>query len=353
MIRTTHVGTSGRGRWPLELLGEDPRFEPVALVDLSADALAQGRARTGLPESACFDDLERALDAVETDAVIICTPTVTHVPLARIACDRGKHVLVEKAMAVGWDEAVALVRHAEAADVCLCVAQNVRHRSVSRTIKALLDDPTHPHHPGEVRIVDMLQHRHRNRTTNMNYEHAMIWDMCCHHMDTLFYWLGPIERITARTYDVPWSPFDHPNNILAIVEFASGAMCNYHFANIGTLAEHRGVLQGERGALRTLDMQTAHFFARPEGNLGKTEPIECEPFHDDRIRATPQGVHGIVDAWHRYITEGEEPGISGRHNLETIAACEMLARSGKAQRPVTRDELAEDAEPVSGRPSHP
>ena len=74
-IRTIHVGVGRRGRWPLEVLTADPRFIPSALVDVSPELLADAQALTGLDESVSFSHLEIALATVQTDAVIICTPT--------------------------------------------------------------------------------------------------------------------------------------------------------------------------------------------------------------------------------------------------------------------------------------
>ena len=49
-----------------------------------------------LEESACFSSLEDAAKAVNADAALICTPTETHAPFARMGFEAGLHVLVEK-----------------------------------------------------------------------------------------------------------------------------------------------------------------------------------------------------------------------------------------------------------------
>ncbi len=118
-----------------------------------------------------------ALNTVEADAVIICTPTVTHAPFARLAFAKGKHVLVEKGMTMDWDEAKALVREADEAGVKFCVAQNYRYFANMATIKQLLDHPDNPHYPGKIEIVDFIHHRYRPEPRTLNYPYAMVWDM--------------------------------------------------------------------------------------------------------------------------------------------------------------------------------
>ena len=103
ILRTIHVGVGGRGTWPVEIVGADPKFQAVALVDINHDFLATAQARLKLPDQALFGDLPAALAAVDADAVVICTPTVTHAPFARMAIERGKHVLVEKGMTMKLD----------------------------------------------------------------------------------------------------------------------------------------------------------------------------------------------------------------------------------------------------------
>ncbi len=312
-------------------MGADPRFRPVALVDVNHDYRAQAHER--LPDTALFDDLQTALNTVAADAVVICTPTVTHAPLARLAFAHGKHVLVEKGMTMDWQEARALVREAEQAGVCFCVAQNYRYLANMATVKQLLDAPDHPQHPGQVQIVDLIHHRYRPEPRTLNYPYAMVWDMSCHHVDLLAFWLGEASRVTALSYNSPWSQYAHDANIAAMIEYAGGAVCNYVLTHSATISDWRIILQGERGALRTADVPGVQFYPRPTSQLGSSEPLPCE---EPRLPVSEQGV---ADDFYSYVDAGIEPGISGRNNLQTLAVCEMLVRSAHERRPVSRAEL--------------
>jgi len=333
ILRTIHVGVGARGAWPVEIMGADPKFQPVALVDINRDFLAAAQARLKLPDAMLFGNLPTALAAVEADAVVICTPTVTHAQLARIAFERGKHVLVEKGMTMDWAEANALVREAEQAGVRFCVAQNYRYFENMATIKQLLDTPDHPHHPGAVQIVDFIHHRYRPEPRTLNYPYAMVWDMSCHHVDLLAYWLGAASRVNAQSYNSSWSQYTHDANIAAIIEYTGGVVCHYVLTHSATISDWRIILQGERGALRTGDVPGVQFYPRPSGQLGASQPLAC-----DELRL-PASEQGVSDDFYRYIAEGVEPGISGRTNLQTLAVCEMLVRSARERRPVDRAEL--------------
>lgn len=332
-LRTIHVGAGGRGWWPVEVMGADPKFAPTAIVDLNPEFRARAQAHLGLPDASVFSDLSLALEQVEADTVVICTPTRTHGPLARQAFAAGKHVLVEKGMTLDWEEAKALVQEADKVGVRFAVAQNYRYSAGEQAVTALLNDPSHPHHPGRPEIVDYVHHRYRPEPRTLDYPFAMVWDMSCHHVDSLACWLGPAKRVTAHSYNTKGSKYAHDANIAAFIEYESGAICHYILTHTATISEWRVTLQGEQGALRLYDAPGLRFYPRPQSQLGSSEPVACE------VPPAPRNEQGVADDFYRFVTEGIEPGISGRKNLDTLAVCEMLVRSARERRPVDRTEL--------------
>jgi predicted dehydrogenase len=330
-LRTIHVGVGGRGRWPVEVLGADARFRPVGMVDVSAEALGRALERAGLPAGAGFADAGAALRAVEADALVVCTPTRTHAAICRLGFAAGKHVLVEKGMTLDWAEARALVAEAEAAGVRFCVAQNYRYTGEVRALAAALATGRY----GAPHLIDLINHRHRPEPRTLDYPGAMVWDMACHHFDSLIHLFGPVARATAATHNAPWSAYRHDAGVTAVLELASGPVCSYLLTHQATVPDYRWLLQSERGALRTLGDGAWEWLPRgPIEQFARHGPPEPLP------PAPPlRSEQGVVDDWYRYIVEGVEPGISGRRNLETLAACEMVLRAAELGRAVARDEL--------------
>ncbi len=79
-----------------------PGAKIVALVDPAAEVRAETAAEFGI--EAQFGSLEEALDKIKFDAVVITTPTFTHLPLTALAADHAKHVFLEKPMALNLEE---------------------------------------------------------------------------------------------------------------------------------------------------------------------------------------------------------------------------------------------------------
>jgi predicted dehydrogenase len=76
------------------------------------------------PGAVAVDALQDALDAV--DLVVVASPNRFHAPLARAAIDAGRHVVVDKPLAVTAADARDLAARAEAAGVVLSAFHNRR-----------------------------------------------------------------------------------------------------------------------------------------------------------------------------------------------------------------------------------
>ncbi len=331
MLRTLLVGVGGRGEWALRLAVPACGFRPVALCDVKADALDGARAATGLGESACFRDLGTALRSVEADCVILCAPTHLHRPLTEECVSAGLAVLVEKGMAPSWEEACALVRFVAGHDAKVAVAQNYRYQAAEQAIAAMVrgTDPAHPF--GQPDLVIYAQPRVRPEPRHMTYPFASVWDMSCHHFDTLLSWLGPIESLTAQAWGARWSAYEHPNNTTAHLIFRNGTRVHYLHAQDAARASLRVEVHGEKGAAVLSDgVFTVN--ERPRKNFGEN-PETLVPLEND------SGETGVLRDFHAWVTGRTEPGISARQNLETMAVCQMMVLSIEEGRTVRRDEL--------------
>ena len=332
VLRVLHVGVANRGEWPLRLCNASSGFAPAALCDVSSDALAGARGITGLDDSACFTDFDRALAEADVDCAIVCAPTVLHVPLALKCVERGLPVLVEKGMAPNWRDACTLVRAARENSATVAVAQNYRYNATERTVWRAINDAKHPAYVGEVHLLSYAQHRVRPVPRTLTYPFASVWDMSCHHFDNMLYWLGPMREMTAHGWRATWSAYEHNNNTSAHVEFERGTRVHYVHTHDAARSSLEIQVHGERGALVVRDDAGITFNQRPLEQFGTRPVVNVEP-------EPAQGEADVLRDFYDYVTRGVEPGISAQNNLETMAACEMIVRSITLGRNVRRAEL--------------
>ena len=131
------LGFAGAGWLGASLVKELPAFPRLRLAavqDVDAGRAAEVAASYGSPwHGTAYDALLRA---PEIDAVVICTPNALHVPQARAALAAGKHVLVQKPLALSAAEARATLDLAAQLGKLLFVDYTYRYLD---TVRALRD----------------------------------------------------------------------------------------------------------------------------------------------------------------------------------------------------------------------
>jgi len=88
-----------------------PGGEIVALVDPLKEVRAETATEFGIEKQ--YDTLEMALEKADFEAVVITTPTPTHLPLTTLAAVNKKHVFLEKPMALNLKECDAIIKVVE------------------------------------------------------------------------------------------------------------------------------------------------------------------------------------------------------------------------------------------------
>ena len=99
-----------------------PNAEIVAVCDKRRKKAESMAAQWGVKR--VYKDYNDLLNQPDIDAVSILTPHYLHAPMTIAAAEAGKHVLVEKPIAMNLDDADRMTRAAEKAGVFLMVAEN-------------------------------------------------------------------------------------------------------------------------------------------------------------------------------------------------------------------------------------
>lgn len=131
------VGTGMIANAHLAALRSHPGAKVRGLVDThpgrgSAAALANGAVDW-------TTDLDEALAWPGCDAVIVCTPNVSHAPIARRALAAGKHVLMEKPLTITVGDALELQQGFAEAGLVLAAAHTHRAYDYSRSVMEVIE----------------------------------------------------------------------------------------------------------------------------------------------------------------------------------------------------------------------
>lgn len=131
------IGCGGIGRWHAKVLGSIPGTTLSGVTD--ADAAARDRVARSFGARA-FDSADALLRDDAIDVVSICTPPASHAALIVAAAGAGKHVLVEKPLALDLSEADRAIAECASRDVHLGVVHQQRGRSATRALHRLIVD---------------------------------------------------------------------------------------------------------------------------------------------------------------------------------------------------------------------
>ena len=136
-MRLGLIGCGSQGRYLSEAATLAGEAELIACADPKPEAVQAAIDLCGY--SSGYDDAGEMLARAGVDAVIVATIHDQLQPMAMAAVEAGKHVLVEKPMALNAEDGQGLVDAAREAEVKLMVGYTTRYAPARLRMKQLLD----------------------------------------------------------------------------------------------------------------------------------------------------------------------------------------------------------------------
>jgi predicted dehydrogenase len=169
----------------------------VAVCDNNPAVVEAAKQRTGVTLG--FTDYSELLKRDDVNAVVVATPNYLHAPIAIAAAKAGKHVLVEKPLALNLPEAMSMYQAAEKAGVRHMTAFTYRFVPAMRYMVQLMKDGYvgRPYHFRAQRFQDWGQRPIGWRQVQKLTGTGEIGDMLAHRIDYGNFLIGPIKRLVA------------------------------------------------------------------------------------------------------------------------------------------------------------
>ena len=383
--RVLRVGVAGLGRaftLTLPTLVADQRVRVVAAADPRAEARARFEAQFAATAHASVEAL--CADAA-VDVVYIATPHELHAEHACIAASRGKHVLVEKPIAVTLAECDAMIEAAARAGVRIVVGPSHSFDAPILRTRELVASGTF----GALRMIhafyytDFLYRPRRPEELDSTRGGGVVWSQAAHQIDIVrLLGGGLVERVRAAVGD--WDPARPVDGAYAaLLEFAGGVFASLtysgyaHFdadvfmndtSELGLAkdAARYGAARRALAGVRDPDAEAALKYARGYGGSGLVPPhaekrrthehfgvhiASCERadlrplpdgvmiYGDDAVRFEQIGPPSIprrevIDELYAAIVDGAPPLHDGAWGRATLEACLALRESASARRDV-------------------
>jgi predicted dehydrogenase len=155
-----------------------------------------------------YREIEKMLDDPRVDAFDICLPTYQHAPVAIAAVRAGKHVFVEKPMALDAGSARQMIAEARSHDRVLMVAQVLRFFPMYTALRAALSS-------GRVGVARVASFRRRCAAptwsgwlSDPEKSGGGIFDLLIHDVDMCLHLFGRPESVSATGHEAMASGVD-------------------------------------------------------------------------------------------------------------------------------------------------
>ncbi len=354
-MKTIGVGIVGCGRISdMHALGYRDRDDAkiIAVCDTN-----QKRARKKAKDwgaSEVYTDYASLLANPQIDLVELLVPHHLHKPLTVQAAQAGKHISVQKPMALSATEADEMINAADRAGVMLRVYENFVHYAPARKAKTMLD-------MGEIGAPIMLRMHINTGKSPEGWDiplDAWLWrfnekksgggelvfDHGYHLFSIAYELMGQAKRVSAWIDKTPVAPgvfIDAPATIMFQFKRkrAYGVFDIAHTPNIVMNSKYysdddRVEIVGEKGII-FINRYTTNALGIPELMLfkdGKIQPIPVEgvTWADSFIDAT----HHMIDV----LKQGGTPkldGPTGKAVMQMTLAAQISAREGREVDPET------------------
>ncbi len=329
-------GVIGYGYWGPNLarnVAESSDFRLAGMCELDDNRIADFKAK--YRDVKVVRELDRMLADPKVDAVAVATPPATHFPLAKRALEAGKHVLVEKPLAVSSREAAELVKLADELGLVLMPGHTFVYSPAVNKVDELIREG----------VLGEIYFATSSRMNLGKYQQSgVVQDLAPHDLSILIYWLRKrVTQVTASGRSVFQA--DIPETAFLTLTFDGGAQANVQLSWLAPRKLRQMLIVGSDRMVQYDDSHAdesvkvydrgLEFSAPPARSAKLPTPANFGEYRatyragdivSPRIDAAePLGLE--LSDFAEAIREGKVPRSSAEFGLEVVLALEALERS--------------------------
>ncbi len=313
------IGCGTLGRIHAECISKIPGARFVAYADINESAAKSALDAFG--GEYATNDANRILNDPQIHGVYICTRHDSHAPLAIAAAKAGKHILIEKPLALSIEDCEAIAEAVEKSGVVLMPAFKMRFYPLIRMAHEFIPEP-------QVLVGQMMDSRWPDDAWAQDPVQggANVHSQGCHTTDILRYLAGS-EPVSVWAAGGTLTHPDHPciDQCVAAISFANGHCASW--------------IQGDAG----LGQFTSKFFFELFGN-GRSvqlyDRLKKATFYDGEktwteVRPEEEGFQLENEEFINALIEGRQPCLSAHDGLQAtriVLAADRAIRTGEVQK---------------------
>jgi predicted dehydrogenase len=187
-------------------------------------------AQYGTPAEV-YNDFESMLRKARLDLVALCTPHRFHAEQTIAAARAGVNVIIEKPVALSWEDAKRMLAIVRASKVRTLVSFEVRFLPLMLILRRLIDEGELGElHYGEVDYFHGIGPWAKQYAWNIKREMAgsSLLTAGCHALDALLWLMGQavqeVFSYATRSAHPDYAPYEYPTTSVTLLKFRNGAV---------------------------------------------------------------------------------------------------------------------------------
>ncbi len=179
----------------------------------------------------CYTDLEKMLADPTIQVVSICSYPAEHKKQAIMAARAGKNLIIEKPIALTWEDCLAVEEEVKKAGVRCCVCFECRFSGQFITVKSVIEQGLLGKiHYGEIDYYHGIGPWYGQFRWNIKKEAAgsSLLSAGCHALDALLLCMGSefesVESYATNSANKDFAQYEYPTSSVSIIKFKDGSV---------------------------------------------------------------------------------------------------------------------------------
>ena len=216
-----HIAQIGVGYWGPNLLrnlAANKRCVVSKVVEISPER--RDYVRSFYPSIQAVERFEEVFQDPAIDAIVIATPVATHFELAIGALESGKHILVEKPLAVSVQEVEKIANEANRKNLIAMVGHTFIFNSAVRYVKKIIDS-------GEIGDIRYIYSQRLN-LGRIRSDVDALWNFAPHDVSIIQYWLNDLKPVSVIKRGIDYIQKNIDDVVFMNIIYPDKIMANIH-----------------------------------------------------------------------------------------------------------------------------
>ncbi len=303
-FRAGVIGVGHLGQHHARLYASLPGAQLVGVLDQSVE---RAQVVADLHGARVFRTVDELLPQV--DVVSVAVPTSGHYAVAKSCLQAGKHLLVEKPIAVTPGEAQELVELAKQRGCCLQVGHSERFNPVMTLMRPKIEKPV------------FIECHRLSSFSERGTDVDVVLDLMIHDLDlVLSLNPGPVEEVRAAGVAVLSSSIDIAH---ARIQFRSGAVANLTSSRVST-NKMRRLRIFQRDNYLSIDFQTRQgMICRRSAQAGERPNVDVTHLQGGEEEPLKLQLESFLHA----VDTGTRPVVSGEDGAAAVAVAYQVLQA--------------------------